>query len=81
MKLKFQKNEASEVSVSLDIDAEVQDFDYIVMMKELIKSRKMENPEILGDFSEGEADSIKSMVKYLNDALSNEDEDLVEAAV
>ena len=81
MKLKFEKNEASEVSVSLDIDAEVQDFDYIVMMKELIKSRKMENPEILGDFSEGEADSIKSMVKYLNDALSNEDEDLVEAAV
>lgn len=81
MKLKFEKNDASEVSVSLDIDTVVQDFDYIVMMKELIKSRNMEDPEILGGFSEAEAHSIKSMVKYLNDALSNEDEDSVEGAV
>ena len=39
------------------------------MVKSLIEEREMETPDIIGDFTSAEIESIKSMVLYLNEAL------------
>lgn len=70
MKLIFRKNEASEISVTQkDAEAEIA-FSYVDMIKELIASPVMEEPEVLGNFTEAERGSIKSMTTFINQAIA-----------
>ena len=70
MKLVFKKNEENQISVLQKVDGREQDFIYVDMIKALIKSRKMEIPEISKGFSEAEIKSIKSMVTFINKQVS-----------
>lgn len=66
MKLVFRKNEASEINVFRKVEDLEQPFSYVDMIKELIKSRKMEESEIAGSFTEAEKSSIRSMTTLIN---------------
>jgi len=69
MKLVFKKSEDAEISVFISNGKDEVTFDYISMVKSLIEEREMETPDIIGDFTSAEIESIKSMVLYLNEAL------------
>lgn len=73
MRLKFKKDENSQISVFQVEDSSEHEFSYIDMIMELIKSRRMEEPEVLGDFTEAETKSIKSMVGYINKHISEKE--------
>ena len=66
MKLIFKKDEESQISVVQNIDGTEQDFSYVDMIKALIESKKMEEPEISEGFTEAETTSIKRMVEFIN---------------
>ena len=66
MKLVFKKDEDSQINVFQNVDGQVIDFSYVYMIKALISSKEMEEPEISDGFSEAEISSINSMVKYIN---------------
>lgn len=70
MRLVFKKDEESQISVFQKVDGREQDFSYVEMIKALIKSRIMEDPEISEGFSEAEIKSINSMVTYINKEIS-----------
>lgn len=70
MKIVFKKNEESQISVVQKIDGREQDFVYVDMIKTLVASKKMEDPEIIGKFTEAEIKSINSMVALINNAVS-----------
>lgn len=74
MKLRFKKDENKQISVVQLKDGEEIDFSYIEMIKSLIASRNMEEPEILEGFTEAEVNSIKSMVKHINKEISEPEE-------
>ncbi|MCK4566579.1 MAG: hypothetical protein KAU48_04640, partial [Candidatus Thorarchaeota archaeon] len=63
MKLVFKKDEDRQISVFRNIDGQEQEFSYVDMIKELIKSRKMKEPEISEDFADTEVKSIQRMVE------------------
>ena len=70
MKLVFRKNDEQEISVvTVDGDEEV-DFDYIEMIKTLMNTGALASPDIEGDFSEAEENSIKKMVTHINDVVA-----------
>ncbi len=75
MKLIFKKDEESQISVVQDIDGKKQEFSYVDMIKALIESKKMEEPEISGDFTEAEVTSIKRMVEFINEEVGTDDEE------
>ena len=66
MKLIFKKDKESQISVFQVIDGQEQEFSYVDMIKALIESKKMEEPEISGDFADTEGKSIKRMVEFIN---------------
>ena len=70
MKLVFKKDADNQISVFHEVDGEQCDFSYVDMIKALIKSRELEEPEISEGFSEAEINSIKSMVTYINKEIS-----------
>ena len=74
MKLIFKKDEESQISVVQDIDGQKKEFFYVDMIKSLIGSRKMEEPEISEGFTEAEVTSIKRMVEFINKQISSTDE-------
>ena len=74
MRLIFKKDEKSQISVVQDVDGTEQDFSYVDMIKALIESRKMEEPEISEDFTVAETTSIKRMVDFINNEISSTDE-------
>lgn len=74
MKLVFKKDEESQISVFQQTDNGDLEFSYVEMIKELIRSRRMEDPEMSQGFSEAEIKSINSMVKYINMELSPSEE-------
>ena len=74
MKLIFKKDEESQISVVQDIDGKKQEFSYVDMIKALIESKKMEEPEISEDFADAEVTSIKRMVEFINKEISSTDE-------
>lgn len=74
MRLVFKKDEESQISVFQNVDGREQDFSYIDMIKALIKSRKMEDPEISPGFTDAEIKSINSMVTYINKEISTTEE-------
>lgn len=70
MRLVFKKDNDAQINVFLEIDGQERIFSYIDMIKGLIESKNMEDPEIIGGFSEAEKNSIGSMVMYLNTTIS-----------
>ncbi len=76
MKLIFKKDDESNISVVQVIDGDEQKFDYVDMIKALIESKELEEPEIEGGFTDAEEASIKRMVEFINAEVStDEDED------
>ena len=67
MKLIFKKNDDSSVAVFIEDPLVEKDFSYIEMLKGLIEDNGMDEPEISGDFSEEEKQSIKSMTEKINE--------------
>ena len=70
----FKKDEESQISVFQNVDGREQDFSYVDMIKALIKSRKMGDPEIAEGFTEAEIKSINSMVTFINKEISATEE-------
>lgn len=70
MKLVFKKNEEQQISVFHEVDGKQQDFSYVDMIKALIKSRKLDEPDISEGFTDAETKSIKSMVTLINKEVS-----------
>ena len=70
MKLVFKKDTDHQISVFQEVDGNQLDFSYIDMIKALIKSKELEEPEISEGFSEAEKESIKSMVTFINKEIS-----------
>jgi hypothetical protein len=79
MKLVFKKDKNHQISVLQDIDGKRVVFDYVDMIKALIKSRRLEAPDISEGFTEAEVRSIKSMVERINKQISAIDKSDVEA--
>ena len=74
MKLVFRKDEKSEISVFRKVDGEEKDFSYVEMIKVLIDVGELEDPEIVGEFTEAEKNSISSMVSFINNQLQSSEE-------
>lgn len=70
MKLVFKKDEESQIKVSQKIEGAERDYSYVDMIKSLIETRVMEQPEISGGFTEAEIKSINSMVTFINKEIS-----------
>jgi hypothetical protein len=75
MKLLFAKDENSEINVLQEMDGEYKEFSYVNMIKALIESKSMDEPEIKGDFSDAELKSIKSMVAFINKEISKAEQE------
>ena len=75
MKLIFKKDEKSQISVVQDIDGQEKEFSYVDMIRSLIGSRKMEEPDISEDFTAAETISIKRMVEFINKEIEEKEED------
>lgn len=74
MKLVFKKNEKAEISVFLNIDGHEHEFSYVDMIKDLLESKRMEEPDILDGFSDSEKASINRMVDFINKQIDETDE-------
>ena len=74
MKLVFRKDKARQISVFHEVDGEQREFSYIDMIKTLLKSRRLDEPDISEGFTEAEINSIRSMVTRINKQLSAIDE-------
>jgi len=74
MKLVFKKDKEHQISVLQEVDGKQLDFDYVDMIKALIKSKKLDDPDISEGFTEAEINSIRSMVTRINKQLSAIDE-------
>ncbi len=70
MKLVFNKNEELEISVTQKDGDEVKEFNYVEMIKDLINTKSLEEPEMDGDFTDSEIDSIKTMIEHINTDVS-----------
>jgi len=75
MKLKFRKDESQNISVVQQADGSEHSFSYVEMIKHLISFGKLVEPEFDGDFTDAEKESVASMSKYINEALTQDDED------
>jgi hypothetical protein len=71
MKLIFRKNDKHEISVLSSNGEDTTEFNYIDMIKNLIKLREMEEPEFDGDFSESERESVLSMINHINHEVTD----------
>ena len=69
MKLVFEKKDSQTIDVKIKHNADIQNFDYVAMLKGLLKYGSLGDSDLTGDFSEAERDSIASMVKHLNDCV------------
>lgn len=74
MKLIFKKDENAQITVAQIINGKAQDFSYVDMIKALIKSKKMDEPDISGNFTSAEIKSIKSMATFINKEVSPQEE-------
>lgn len=70
MKLIFKKDENHQISVFHQVNGDQQDFSYVDMIKALIESRKLEEPDISEGFTDAETKSINSMVTLINKEIS-----------
>jgi len=70
MKLVFNKNEDLEISVTQKNGNEIKEFNYVEMIKDLIHTKNLEEPEMVGDFTDSEIGSIKAMIQHINTDVS-----------
>lgn len=70
MKLVFRKNEKQEISVLSKDGDNIAEFNYIDMIKNLINVKRLEEPELDGDFSDSEQASIFSMISHINNEVN-----------
>lgn len=70
MKLVFKKDEKHQISVFHEADGKQHEFSYVDMIKALIKSRMLDEPDISEGFTDAETKSIKSMVTLINKEVS-----------
>jgi len=75
MKLIFKKDDESQISVFQSIDGKEEKFSYVDMIKALIESKKMEEPDISEGFTEAETKSIQRMVEFINKEIEEKEED------
>jgi len=76
MKLLFEKKDSQTIAVKISHEGDIQDFDYITMLKGLLGYGSLGDSELTGDFSDAERTSITSMVKHLNDCVPAKDPQL-----
>jgi len=74
MKLLFKKDEDFQISVFHIVNGFEQEFSYVNMIKALIESKKMEEPEISDGFTDAEMKSINSMVTFINEEITTTEE-------
>lgn len=74
MKLIFKKDKEHQISVFHEVDGKQRDFSYVDMIKALVKSTKLDEPDISEGFTDAETKSIKSMVTRINKRISAIDE-------
>lgn len=72
MKLFFKK-EGEKISVNIKDNGE-KDFDYITMIKSLIKENEFEESEFEGEFTAEEKQSVATILKGISDAITEDDE-------
>ncbi|WP_353411377.1 hypothetical protein [Arenicella sp. 4NH20-0111] len=70
MKLKFKKDEFQNISVVHQLDNGECSFSYVEMIKHLISFGNIVEPEFDGDFTDAEKESVASMSKYINEAMT-----------
>ena len=70
MKLVFRKNEENEISVLRKEGDDTSEFSYVDMIKSLIETKSLEEPEIDGEFSEAEKESIANMITHINNDVA-----------
>lgn len=70
IKLIFKKDKDAQISVFQNVDNQEIDFSYVDMIKALIDSKKMDEPDISGGFTDAEIKSINSMVSFINKEIS-----------
>lgn len=66
MKLVFSKNDENVISVTRKVGDDTSEFSYVEMVKSLIKTQSLGQPEIEGEFSDAEKESITKMVEHIN---------------
>ena len=70
MKLVFKKDKDSQINVTQKVEDVELDYSYVDMIKSLIDTRVMEQPEISDGFTEEEIKSVNSMVTLINKEIS-----------
>ena len=73
MKLLFEKKDSQTIVVKISHEGNIQNYDYITMLKGLLDYGSLGDSELTGDFSDAEKKSIDSMVKRLNDCVPAKD--------
>lgn len=77
MKLKFYKEEGNDYVKIVTQDGDELEFDYIEMIRYIFNDKKIEEADIDDQYSEEEADSIKTLISDISEtveALFNTDE-------
>ncbi len=75
MKILFNKDDDSNISVMQKVGKEEVEFSYVEMIKHLINTKELKSPIVKGDFSDAEKASIDSMAKHINEELQALDEE------
>jgi hypothetical protein len=70
MKLVFRKDDDNKIAVLQKKGRDLVEFDYVEMIKDLMKTKKLMAPKIEGDFSDSEKESISNMVGHINDEVA-----------
>ncbi len=74
MKLVFEKLDPQTVDIKIDDAGQILDFDYVIMLKGLLQSGRLEESELKGEFSDVEICSIGSMIKHLNRCVASKED-------
>lgn len=74
MKLRFDKDNNDNISVSFQNDSETEEFSYSEMVKKIFYDRTIEDPYINGNFTNIERDSIKELIRLLRESSDISDE-------
>ena len=66
MKIVFRKDADQNISVLEQIDGKEREFSYVDMISYLINHGDLVAPELEGEFTDAEKDSVNSMVTLIN---------------
>ena len=73
MKLIFKKAEDEKATITVNqlLNGEEKEFSYVDMIKALMDETRLEEPQVGDNFSDEEKKSIRDMVGYINEAVSD----------